>query len=113
MAMKKGIIYISMLLVAGCYYDNVEELYPGGEGCGTGPDTYNTKIAAILSNNCALSGCHVAGAVDPNLSDSSVVYGKIDRIRERAIIQKNMPPSGPLSSCEFLALQNWISGGIK
>lgn len=102
-----------MLFAAGCYYDNVEELYPGAGNCGDVPDTYNTKIAAILSNNCALSGCHVAGAEAPNLSDSSVVYGKIDRIQERAIIQKNMPPGGPLSSCDMKALQNWISGGTK
>lgn len=104
-----------MLLVAGCYYDIGEDLYPNGANapCDASPDTYSLKIKTILTKNCAIAGCHVAGGESPDLSDSTIVYDKIDRIKVRAIDIKDMPKSAPLSTCDIKALQNWIDGGTK
>lgn len=103
-----------MLLVSGCYYDVAEELYPGSDVvCDASPDKYNPKIKAILTQSCAITGCHVAGGESPDLSDSTIVYDKIDRIKVRAIDNKDMPKSAPLSKCDMRSLQNWINGGIK
>ena len=114
--MKKGILYITLLFASGCYYDVAEELYPnsGNANCDTSPDVYNTKIAGIMSKSCAIAGCHVAsGGTAPDLSDSAIVYVNISRIQVRAVNDKTMPPSGPLSNCDINALQNWINGGTK
>ena len=112
--MKTGVIFISMLLISGCYYDIAEELYPNNNvSCDTSPDIYNPKIKGLLASSCAISGCHITGGQGPDLSDSTVVYDKIDRIKVRAIDLKDMPKSGPLSACDVKTLQRWIDGGTK
>lgn len=111
----KGVIFIiSMMFISGCYYDIAEELYPNNNvNCDASPDVYDPKIKAILAKSCAIQGCHVAGATSPDLSDSSVVYDNLNRIQYRAVTVKDMPKSGPLSTCDIKALQNWIDGGAK
>ena len=113
--MKKGLIYIGLLFASGCYYDIAEELYPNNSiPCNASTDVYNTKIKNLITANCATPGCHVTiDGVVPNLSDSATLYDIIDRIQVRAINEKTMPPSGPLSTCDVKALQNWINGGTK
>lgn len=98
----------------GCYYDVAEELYPAQQT--TNCDTtrgYALRIAPIMATNCATTGCHVSNGQSPNLSTYAGVSANIDRVRQRAIVEKTMPPSGPLSPCDVLALQQWIDAGSQ
>lgn len=98
-------------LLSSCYYDVEEELYPFTSSCDTASITYATKIAPVISQNCAKSGCHVSGAQLPDLSDYSKLSANINRVKERAVVSKTMPPSGPLANCDIKALQTWIDAG--
>ncbi|MBL0048533.1 MAG: hypothetical protein IPP32_10615 [Bacteroidetes bacterium] len=101
------------LSLSACYYDVESELYPAvlNTGCDTTAVTYITTIEPIITSTCAISGCHVAGAQTPDLSNYTGLKGSIDRVSVRAITEKTMPPSGPLSPCNVLELQAWINRG--
>jgi len=98
-------------LLSSCYYDVEEELYPQKNNCNLSDITYSTKIKLIVAQNCALSGCHVAGAQQPDLSDYNKLNSNVSRVNERAVVGKTMPPSSPLNSCDIEALKAWIDGG--
>lgn len=98
-------------LISGCYYDVEEELYPQKNNCDLSDITYSTKIKSIVSQNCALSGCHVTGAQQPDLSDYNKLSANASRVNAQAVVSKIMPPSGPMNSCDIEALKAWIDAG--
>ncbi len=113
--------FLSMLFafavnISGCYYDVEEELYPASSNtnnCDTVVPTYSQKIAPLIASNCAASGCHVANGQSPNFSTYQNVLASVGRIKARAVTEKTMPPSGPLTVCDVKALQQWIDAGAK
>lgn len=113
--MKKKYLFaigLHSLILSSCYYDNREELYPvDPTACNTTSLTYDVEIKPIFSSSCAVSGCHVAGSQLPTLETYSQVFANLDRIEARALIEKSMPPSGPLGQCSSDQLIQWIADG--
>lgn len=109
--MKKVLIVCSVALIFfGCYTDKEEELYPNSD-CDIANVTYANNIKQLVENRCATSGCHVAGATLPDLSDYNKLKQNIDRVKVRAIDLKTMPQGAPLNKCETDKLAKWISEG--
>lgn len=106
----------SLIVLAGCYYDNKEELYPNVYGknstCDTSSLTYTNTIQALVSSNCAYSGCHVAGGFSPDLSTYANLKTNIINVKRRAITEKTMPASAPLENCNLLKLNAWIDANM-
>lgn len=101
-----------LFAVSSCYYDNGEDLYPTDPNdCKTDSLTYDGDIKAIFSNSCAVSGCHITGVQPPSLETYSEVKASLSRIEQRALVQKDMPTGGPLSSCDQEKLKQWIADG--
>ncbi|EMR02661.1 hypothetical protein [Cesiribacter andamanensis] len=98
---------------AGCAYHTEEELYPLDPNCQTEAITYTANIRQLITTNCALSGCHVAGTGRANLTTYAGVKQVADNglIRQKVIVEKSMPPSGPLSACEISQLDAWLRAG--
>lgn len=96
----------ALLVLSGCYYDIEEELYPGSGGglaCDTTGVTFPVDIMPILNSQCATSGCHtVSGGNGIPITNQAQFDGLASngKIRTRVLVQKNMPPSGPLPLCE-------------
>jgi hypothetical protein len=110
-----AVLVLGLCVLTGCYYDNEEELYPvtsttSGQN-DTIPVTYAGDIAPMIAANCATSGCHVANAQVPDLSDYAKLSANITRVKVRAIDLKTMPASGPLSSANIEKLRKWIDAG--
>lgn len=108
--------FILGILATGCYYDNEEELYPDSFNCKPGEVSYDLNIKLIIDANCAISGCHVAGTGRKDLSMYEGVKDIVDdgRLNDRVIVQKDMPPSQPLSKCDIAKIDEWIQlGGPK
>ena len=100
------------LMVSSCYYDNKEELYPVDPNtCKTTNLSYDVDIKPIFSKNCSVSGCHAAGAQLPVLETYAQVMASLNRIEVRVLVEKSMPPAGPLSSCDQKMLAQWIADG--
>ncbi|MCS3800823.1 hypothetical protein [Niastella sp. OAS944] len=108
-----SIITVMVISNTGCYYDKAELLYPGGSvDCSTISATYG-KVQAIISGKCNTSGCHNArdAAGGTVLETYDQVKAKASRINQRAIVEKTMPPAGPLSTADIAILTCWISSG--
>ncbi|MFA9213206.1 MAG: hypothetical protein ACEQSR_05090 [Candidatus Methylacidiphilales bacterium] len=106
-------ILLSFVVLSGCYYDKEEELYPnsGSGNCDTTNLTYNSSIKTLINNNCATSGCHVAGGISPDLSNYTLLKASINSVKNRAIDIKNMPRPAGMSACNITKLDNWIKAG--
>lgn len=83
--------------------------------CDTTDTKYSTFVSKTMTNNCALSGCHVSGATFPDFSQHQNVkdYMKNGKIKLRAFDLKNMPPAPRtvLDSITIKKLQCWADGG--
>ncbi len=72
--------------------------------------SYETEIRDIINSNCANSSCH-GGTQAPTLLSYSQVFANLSAIERRALIDRTMPPSGPLSRCASEKLAKWIELG--
>lgn len=107
-------LVLSSLVFAGCYYDKEEILYPNSTiDCSSVNATYATGVAPIMAAKCATSGCHnkqsVAGGLI--LESYSQVSAASAKIRQRVVVEKTMPTSGPLPSNEIAIIKCWIDAG--
>lgn len=117
---KSLLIVVLILIVAsfsGCYYDNEEELYPGTMlNCDTLTNiTYTNSIKAITQSNCAISGCHTGVNPTGGLHLDTYIQVKAvadnGKLGDRVLIQRDMPPTGPLNACDMESIQVWINNG--
>ena len=110
------VIVISGIGMSGCYYDNVEELYP--DGCRTTDVSYSEGVVPILEANQCLS-CHNSGN-----EQGGIPLEGYDNVLERvedgslmgAIRHEDewepMPLTGnKISNCSINRLQSWIDAG--
>jgi hypothetical protein len=107
------IFIMSGSLLNGCYYDNAEELYPGSLNCDVSNLSYDLVIKPIIDSNCAISGCHVSGTGRKDLSTYQGVKDVVDdgRLNQNVVVEKTMPPSGALSTCNIAKIEAWIQDG--
>ncbi len=102
------------LLLAGCYYDNEEELY--GPSCDTSVFSFNDKIMPIIQENCQASSCHGAGQADGNgelltYANVKVFVDDNGAFRQAVIVERRMPDGGSLTSCELELIEKWLDAG--
>jgi hypothetical protein len=101
------------LLLAGCYYDTEEVLYPG-TFCDTANVTYSGTVSGIVSANCATSGCHIPGGLGPgNFNNYADLKARVDNglFSNLVLVAKTMPPTYELSGCQIEQLSIWVGNG--
>ncbi|OJJ16593.1 hypothetical protein BKI52_32270 [marine bacterium AO1-C] len=72
-------------------------------------------VAPIIQTNCAISGCHVSGAQNPNLSDKANIIDRAERILARTS-ERTMPPSSSgksLTAQQIELIRCWVDAGAK
>ena len=111
-----GIIYV--LLLAGCYYDKEENLYPASFQCTPAADpAFSMHVLPLLEkkcNNCH-SGSFPSGGIRLDnfaevmkyVGDGSLM-GSINHGSGFAAMPKN---AGKLPACEITNIQHWIDAG--
>ena len=103
---------LSIVLITACTKDAVTEEVPDEE-CTT-VYTYDADISTIINNNCV--SCH-SGIQPPRLTNYSEVINNIETytngilggVKVRAITEKTMPISAPLSDSDIEKLNCWIN----
>ncbi len=106
-----------MLNFAGCYYDDVETLYPQVAGCDTTNVTYSATISAIMSTNC--NSCHSGSAPQAGIktdnytdlktiADNGKLWGAVNHESGYSPMPKDRPK---LSDCDLDKIRIWIDGG--
>jgi hypothetical protein len=120
--MKKVILFLLIAgLIAGCYYDNEEYLYPKvDKGCDTTGVTFSKSILPILQTNCY--NCHGARenanlGKGINLEDFNILKQRIGTGEfYSSVVQDNtvlpMPQNGAkLDTCAIRKIKIWIDKG--
>lgn len=101
------------ILVTSCYRDKEELLY-GDVMCDTDQVSFSTDIMPIISSSCAISGCHVQGGSGVGIFENyTQVKDKVDNgsLRQRVVVQMDMPPAPPLSDCQIQHIEAWLDAG--
>jgi hypothetical protein len=105
---------IAALMMPGCYYDVEEELYP--PSCDTTVTTFSGTINEIIQSRCATPGCHVPGGTGPG--DFTTYSGLQPKLQDgsfesQVLVNKAMPPTGTLSTCDLNKIQKWVNNGAQ
>ncbi len=105
-----------VLSITGCYYDNVEELYP--DGCRTTDVRYTDDVIPILEGNNCLS-CHNDEDQQGNINLEGY-ENVLERVEDGSLMGsirheddwEAMPLTGnKMSNCSIQRLQSWIDAG--
>lgn len=104
---------ISILVLAGCYNDKEDLLYPVAVDCSTVNASYATDVSPLVLSKCSYSGCHSAGSSAGGLvlENYTQIANSAGGINQTCIIEKTMPPSFPLTTNEIAILTCWINAG--
>ena len=103
-----------ILFATGCTNDKEELLNPPKQNaCDTLNATFAT-VKSIITTKCSSSRCHgTAGAKGGVILETyDQIKSKSDRIKQRATIEKTMPPSTPLNTNDIAVLQCWFDSGM-
>jgi uncharacterized membrane protein len=110
----KYIVIISLsAFFSSCYYDKAEVLYgTSNADCNTISAKFSTDINTIIQTNCTLSNCHGSNsATGVNFYNYNQISSKASDIYRRAVVKKDMPPTGALSAEDQKKLKCWIDAG--
>jgi len=120
---KKSILYaitFLLIVIAVSFFSCVKDIGPlpvpkSVTFCDSLNMKWSTDIQPIIQANCAISGCHSAGAYIGDFTAYAGVKAKADNgsLNNRVIIQKNMPPSGPLPDSLIQKIDCWIQKGAQ
>jgi len=118
----KKLLILALVVLAGCYYDNEEELYPDGSGCDTTNVTFSGTILPIIEGNCF--ACHgtepgqgniflgdydaisAHGQIPPGQPGS--LYGAVSHSQDNTPMPYQLPQ---LDDCQINQIWIWISDG--
>ena len=78
-----------------------------------------TEAKAVISTNCAVSGCHAGSSPQNgiNFNDNATIVAQRSNIKTRAIDQAGTPsqmpppPMQPLSAADQKKITDWIAAG--
>lgn len=119
---------LGVALLAGCYNDSKEELYPvstpstgGGTGCDTANVTFTASVLPIFTANCATSGCHTAATRAGNYDLSTYAGAKaaVDAGRLLGAVKQltgfSQMPQGKskLDDCSIAKIDKWVALGAQ
>jgi cytochrome c5 len=117
--MKKlgGIIFFSILILSGCYYDNKADLYQYyNSQCDTTAISYSLDIEPIINAQCL--SCHQGAAASAGrlLEDfttvkASATDGSLFHSINGTGGYSIMPQSGKMSQCNIDKIDAWIKAG--
>ncbi len=104
------------IIYSGCYYDKAELLYPNSNAtvdCGQISATFTTDVNPVIQTKCATGGCHDADGAAGGfiLTNYSQINSAKGNINTAVVVNKSMPPSGPLNVDEISKIKCWISSG--
>ncbi len=113
------LVFLSITLSTGCYYDEIPEIQSIDREI-----SFVVDVVPILNASCSQSGCHASGGIAPDLSptrayDELVTAEFVDLANpQESLLYKTligseslMPPSGKLPDTEITLILGWIEQG--
>ncbi|MBV8389685.1 MAG: hypothetical protein JO080_07795 [Mucilaginibacter sp.] len=109
---------VLIMVIAGCYYDHANLVYPQPTNCVVSNITYSSSVVGILKTNCY--SCHsgsasAGGGIQLDNYTSLKTYvsnGQLMNSLNHTGGVPAMPLTGSqLSACDILTIQTWINNG--
>jgi uncharacterized membrane protein len=100
-------------LAGACAYEQEDSLFEKQEDDCATPVAFNTHIAPIIQTNCALSGCHAVGGVEPEFTSFEQVKARANEVKQQTQ-SRQMPPASSgrsLSQEEIRMIACWVNKG--
>ena len=112
-------VFLSILLLNSCNYDNEKSLY-GSFDCDTNVVSFEMDIYPIISSHCTT--CHAGPSPSAELAletyeqiKSSALNGSysgmINRIEKQEGTPLSMPPNYRLELCQIQMIKAWVEQG--
>lgn len=113
-------IVVAFASLAGCYYDNMDDVYPGAglfQPCDTATATsYQEDIRTIIDNNCI--ACHSGSGANADVH-LDTYEGVRDAANSGQLVGATwhestytpMPPNYQLDSCSLVHIKKWVLAG--
>jgi hypothetical protein len=124
--MKNFVAIICIVLLAGCYNDKADKLYPvinTGIVCDTTNVTFSKDVLPIMMQQCATSTCHDAASAESGyiLSEYNGVLAAATNGNKLLLTIKHdpseaswMPKNLPmLDSCSINKITRWVNQGAQ
>lgn len=110
--MKHFLPLLYLMIFAACTHDNAEDLNPIST-CETTGITYQNTVKALMDAHCVVCHSDRGSAFWLDLSTYQGVKAAVDNgtFSNRVLVLKDMPPSGPLPTCDVNKLTQWIADG--
>jgi len=101
-------VFAIMILPLACTKDDLSNL-----NCSKINSKYSADIKPIITANCLSSGCHGTGSPQGDFNDFSQLqkFAFNGRLEQVVIVDKTMPPSGPLDLEARKKIKCWIESG--
>ena len=117
--MQKKIIVIGKLFICSlllnltsCFKnDRYVAPLPTTNLCNGQPGPLFIAVRGVITNNCII--CHNNSNLNGNMNwtiDCNIVTNRA-RIKARAVDEKTMPPTGPLSQADRDKITDWLNAG--
>ena len=119
-------VFLGILLLSGCYYDNLEELHPSPPPCDTIETSFVNDILPIMNTSCGglRSDCHQndATASGYGLGNYTDVINTINGsgvfletiTHDPSINSSKWMPKGTsakIDDCSILKIEAWLNEG--
>jgi hypothetical protein len=72
--------------------------------------SYASQVKSIITTNCALSGCHGAGAGSRDWTVFSTLKANAANVKTR-VVNRTMPPGQPLKQSDIDLISCWVDDG--
>jgi len=107
------LVILMSIAIMSCTSDNEEELFPVIIDPNETEISFATEIAPIIENNCAVTGCHVAGVQSPNFGEKSNILDRATRIKTRTLARSMPPGSRTITDEQVSNISTWVDQGAK
>ncbi len=115
------LLFISIILISSCKYDNKEDLYPElFSDCDTFNISFTSSVFPILNDHCLV--CH--GNDEAPVSGNNIAleeYSQVKAIAENGLLLgavkqdpgfTAMPLGGKLDDCSIKVIEKWIDNNF-
>jgi hypothetical protein len=112
MIRKLGFALVLFTVLAGCYYDKEELLYPAASDCSTINVRFATQVAPLIQTRCAIAGCHDASSGNAGGPFTNYTQIQLKAAQIKTQVESGaMPQGSSLSAAEIRLLSCWVTSG--
>lgn len=105
-------ILVLSVLLAGCYNDKEELLYPTASDCSSGNVSFSAEVLPIIQTRCAVSGCHDASSGNKGgpFTNYTQIKNKASNIKFQ-VENRTMPQGSSLPASQIRLIRCWVENG--